>query len=94
MIGGGKTVYAFVVVQLFHLPPLRPRSLDDGQRHIRLESHELAAGVGKTEYAFTGEKALVFQVERVFLKAAHGKAGVAVALVQPAQIQHQALLSA
>ena len=92
MVGGRKAVHAFMVVQLFHLPPLRPRLFDDGQRHIGPEGHELAACAGKAEHAFAGEKALVFKVECVFLKAAHGKAGIAIAFIQLAQFQHQALL--
>lgn len=94
MVGGGETVYAFMVVQLFHLPPLRPRPLDDGQRHIRPEGHELAACASEAEHAFAGEKALVFQIECVLLKAAHGKARIAIAFIQAAQAEHQALLGA
>ena len=92
MVGGGETVHAFVVVQLLHLTPLRPRPFDDGQSHIGLERHELAARIREAEYALAGEKALVFQVERIFLKAAHGKARISIALVQAAQAEHQALL--
>ena len=94
VVGGRKAIYAFMVVQLFHLPPLRPRPLDNGQRHIRPESHELAACAGKAEHAFAGEKALVFQIKCVLLKAAHGKARIAIAFIQAAQAEHQALLGA
>ena len=86
-------VDVLTIVDLLHHAGGLRGIFHNGQRHVRLQCHQLAALPGEGDDLVGNQKILVPYVKVVFLKLAHFIGGVAVALVQSPQGEYRLLLT-